>query len=115
VLTLEQLEASFLRYQEDGRLEVVETIAEAQGVFFLCPKCYQANGGRVGTHRVICWSRSRGVPDSAAPGPGRWSLEGTSIADLTLGGDPPGNARSVQLLGGCAWHGFVTSGGATDA
>jgi hypothetical protein len=93
----------------------VNSIAEAQGVMFLCPKCFAANGGRVGTHIVICWSRSRGVPDDAQPGPGRWTLEGTGYADLTLNGDAVGGggARSVLLLGGCAWHGFITKGEVT--
>jgi hypothetical protein len=54
---------------------------------------------------------SRGVPDDAKPGPGRWSLVGTGFDDLTLDGD--GGSRSVLLLGGCAWHGFVTNGEVT--
>lgn len=84
----------------------VDTITEAQGIEFLCPKCF----GSGGQHAVVCWSRSRGVPDDASPGPGRWTMEGTGYHDLTLNGDPPGNARSVLLMGGCAWHGFVTNG-----
>lgn len=91
----------------------VKTLAEAQGVRFLCPKCFAANGGAVGTHAVGCWSRSRGAPDHASPGPGRWTLDGTGVEDLTLNGDPPGAARSVQLNGGCAWHGHITNGDAT--
>lgn len=92
----------------------VDSLAEAQGILFLCPKCFVANGGRVGTHSVVCWSRSRGVPDDATPGPGRWTLEGTGFHDLTLNGD--GGSRSVLLTGGgCAWHGFVTNGEVTDA
>lgn len=90
----------------------VDSIAEAQGVMFKCPKCFVTNGGIVGTHMVICWSRSRGVPDDATPGPGRWTLLGSGFADLTLG-EEPGQTRSVLLLGGCAWHGFITNGEAT--
>lgn len=89
---------------------VVDSIEQAQGVEFLCPKCFAENNGRVGTHRVICWSRSRGIADEVKPGPGRWTLEGTGLHDLTLNGD--GGSRSVLLLGGCAWHGFVTNGDA---
>ena len=88
----------------------VPTLAEAQGVQFLCPKCYAENGGARGVHLVVCWSRSRGVPDEATPGPGRWTLVGTGLHDLTLNGDPPGAARSVLLTSGCGWHGFVTNG-----
>ena len=85
----------------------VTTLAEAQGIKFRCPKC--------GDHAVICWSRSRGTPDDATPGPGRWALVGTSLEDLTLNADPPSQARSVLLSGGCARHGFVTNGEVTSA
>lgn len=120
--TLKQLGATFLRYKqavEDGKAVVyygkVETIAEAQGVRFLCPLCFEKNGGEVGTHSVICWSRSRGTPEEAQPGPGRWRMDGTSLDDLTLNADPPSDKRSVQLNGGCAWHGFITKGCSSNA
>ncbi len=112
-MTLRELEAEFYRYvdEQDGRIlwRLVETLAQAHGVMFLCPKCYQENGGAVGTHRVICWSRSRGVPDEAQPKPGRWPLLGTGLDDLTLDGDPPGTA-SVLLTNGCGAHFFVKNG-----
>lgn len=110
MIALHVLEAKFQRVQRPGFWEEVATIAEAQGVRFLCPKCFAINRGKVGTHSVICWSRSRGTPEDEMPGPGRWKLDGTSIADLTLNADPPSSARSVQLHGGCAWHGFITNG-----
>lgn len=93
----------------------VDKIEDAQGITFLCPKCFAANGGSVGTHGVICWSRSRGVPEDAKPGPGRWRLDGTGFHDLTLNGDQAGGggARSVLLTSGCQWHGFVTAGEVT--
>ncbi len=108
------LDASFVRLSEDpqsprGSFHHAEFITDAQGVMFLCPLCYAANGGRRGTHSVICWSRSRGVPDDIAPKPGRWALRGTSLDDLTLDAEP-GQSRSVLLLGGCNWQGFVTAG-----
>ena len=110
---MRHLEAGFLRYErrEDGSVlyHHVDTIAEAQGVRFLCPKCFRANRGKVGTHMVVCWSRSRGVPEDAQPGPGRWVLTGTGIGDLTLDAEP-GQTRSVLLTAGCRWHGFVTKG-----
>lgn len=88
----------------------VDTIQEAQGVRFLCPVCFETNNGPVGTHGVICWSRSRGIPDGVQPGPGRWLLVGTGLADLTLNGD--GGSRSVALTGdgGCKAHFHVTNG-----
>ena len=107
------LDPHFIRHEVRGGRPwrvTVPTLAEAQGIRFLCPKCFKANGGPVGTHGVICWSRSRGAPEDATPLPGRWTLDGTGVDDLTINGDPPGNARSVLLLGGCEWHGFVTNG-----
>lgn len=110
---LTDLKAEFLALTEKpGSFRMVPRIEDAQGVWFACPKCYAANGGLKGTHMVICWSRSRGVPDDVEPKPGRWSLHGTGLDDLTLNGDPPGGARSVLLTSGCGWHGFVTSGDA---
>lgn len=116
-MKLTNLEAEFLRYFRDGLghtyLPHVDRIEEAQGIWFLCPKCFEANHGRAGTHGVICWSRSRGVPDYAEPRPGRWRLDGTGLEDLTLNAEEPNGARSVQLQGGCRWHGFVNAGDVT--
>jgi hypothetical protein len=111
-MRLTDLEPQFLRYE--GRIfSYVDTIADAQGVRFLCPKCFVENKGEIGTHSVICWSSSRGVPDEASPGPGRWRLVGTGYEDLSLM-EEPGKSRSVLLTGpGCAWHGFVTNGDVT--
>ena len=116
-MRLLDLEPQLLTYRpRKGRVyhHKVKTIARAQGVRFLCPKCFCANGGKVGTHGVICWSRSRGVPDTATPGPGRWTLLGTGLHDLTLGPEP-GKSHSVPLIGGCAWHGYVEGGAVRDA
>lgn len=117
-MRLLELEPKFIKYQQEGDkifLPFVERIEDAQGVEFLCPKCFAENKGLIGTHAVICWSRSRGVPEDAQPKPGRWTLEGTGLHDLTLNGDAigGGGARSVLLLGGCAWHGFINSGEVT--
>jgi len=109
---LRDLEPKLLRYAA-GRHPCVQSLAEAQGVRFLCPKCFETNGGAAGTHGVICWSSSRGVPDDAHPRPGRWRLVGTSLDDLSLM-EEPGKSRSVLLVGGCAWHGFVTNGDVHD-
>lgn len=111
----EDLDAIFITKTGDG-WRGVATLAEAQGVEFLCPKCYHDEPvGKVGTHMIICWSRSRGVADDVSPGPGRWKMEGTGLEDLTLNAEEPNGARSVLLTGGCAWHGFVTNGVAGDA
>ena len=102
-MRLRQLEAKFVRRTEDGR-QYVATIGEADGVDFLCPKCYGENGGPVGTHRVVCWSPS--VSQEVPPGPGRWSMHGGTIDDLTL----VAHSSSVKLNGGCDAHFFVKGG-----
>jgi hypothetical protein len=116
-MKLTELEPQFLRYEKTAASTVfhyVDRIDDAQGIRFLCPKCFQANAGKVGTHGVICWSSSRGVADDAQPGPGRWRLVGTGYGDLSLM-EEPGKSRSVLLRGDCAWHGFVTNGEVTSA
>lgn len=116
-MKLSELEPRFVRLWGAGRgYEFVERIADAQGLDMLCPRCFVTNKGAIGTHHILCWSRSRGVPDDVTPGPGRWMLEGTSLADLTLNGDPPGAARSVLLNGpGCGAHFHITNGEVTWA
>jgi len=116
-MKLRALDPELLRYEARAgymAMPHADSLEQAQGLMFLCPKCFVANEGRVGTHRVICWSRSRGVPDDALPGPGRWRLLGTSFDDLTLEGEN-GGARSVLLTGGCQWHGFITDGEVTQS
>lgn len=113
---LRVLEAEFLQLDTPAcftRLGDKRT-PEANGLLFLCPKCFVANGGPIGTHSVICWFA--GVPQTIDPKPGRWMPVGTSIDDLSF---VPWNdgvkqySRSVALTGGgCAWHGFVTNGSA---
>ncbi len=86
----------------------VETLGEADGLWFLCPKCFAANSGPVGTHAVICWFVGR-VPDDVEPKPGRWTPMGTGLSDLTFV-PSAGRSNSVLLTGGCRWHGFVKDG-----
>ncbi len=97
----------------------VESIDEAQGVQFQCPKCAEGkprseDGKVMGAHYVLCWfanpRHAPTVPNDINPGPGRWFIsEGsTSLDDLTFCG--PGQC-SVKLIGGCEWHGYVTAGG----
>lgn len=113
-MKLAELEPQFLRYvvQPDGAIHhvYVDSLADADGVMFLCPKCFAANAGPVGTHMVLCWFEGR-VPDDADPKPGRWKPAGTGVADLSF--VPGQRSCSVLLLGGCSWHGFVTNGEVT--
>lgn len=108
-ISLRDLDATFTKRLDERSRRTDVPMAEADGVDFLCPKCFAANGGPVGTHRVICWFAGR-VPDDATPGPGRWIPSGTGLDDLTFVGP---NAASVLLQGGCAWHGFIRNGEAT--
>ena len=87
-----------------------DALGNADGLIFLCPKCFQMNGGSVGTHSVICWFEGK-VSDDVGPKPGRWNPVGTGIDDLSF--VPGRKSHSVALLGGCHWHGFVTNGDAT--
>jgi hypothetical protein len=82
----------------------VPTIAEAQGVRFLCPKCFASHGGAVGTHSVICWAPS--VPQTVTPTGGRWELLGAGLGDLTL----RAGSSSVLLTSGCHAHFFIEAG-----
>lgn len=112
-MRLLNLDAHFLgEYGPEGYRKV-DTLAEAQGVMFQCPKCSdgkeRGDGFMVGVHYVICWFRDK-VPATATPGPGRWNPSGVGLDDLTFVG--PG-ATSVLLTSGCGWHGFVQNGDAT--
>lgn len=78
--------------REDGTLITMES---ADGILFLCPRCFQLNAarfadtpdlgcppGHYGTHSVLCW-RPR-VPQTITPKPGRWEFTGTDFTDLSL-------------------------------
>lgn len=103
-MKLTELEPQFLRVLDPKTFQMQDEIEGADGIWFLCPKCFIANGGRVGTHMVLCWSPK--VPQTINPIPGRWNLVGTGFHDLSL----VAGSSSVLLIGGCAWHGFVTNG-----
>ena len=106
-MKLRDLDAEFVLAAPNDSIGHTLGLKEAQGVMFLCPKCFAENHGDVGTHSVVCWFRDRGVPSDRAPGPGRWDVSGTSIDDLTLN-------PSVHLSGaGCGWHGWIRNGDAT--
>ena len=115
-MNVTDLEPQFLAapvWETAGRLDPgwiwshVDRIADAAGVRFLCPLCFEANSGPVGTHGVVCWSPS--VSQDHDPKPGRWYLRGTGYADLTLVGV---TSDSVLLTtkGGCEAHFFVRGG-----
>ena len=105
-LSLKTLEPSFLTYTESGKFTLHDQFENADGIVFLCPKCFTVNGGPTATHSIICWTDK--VPQDTVPGPGRWIFTGTGYDDLTL-------TPSVMLPDGCAWHGFIRQGAVTDA
>lgn len=81
----------------------VQTLAEAQCIFFLCPICL--NGQH---HQVEVTFAGRGVQDhqgnhNSAGKPTRWQVSGNDFSDLTT-------TPSILLEGGCFWHGFITNG-----
>lgn len=96
---------------EAGTMRHLDSVEGAQGIAFLCPKCFQENGGSVGTHSVLCWflnpRNAPPVPDEADPKPGRWEFSGDTIDDITFTGPA---AASVLITSGCMWHGFVKNG-----
>lgn len=110
--SLRELEAVFLTREDDIHRRETDTLDGADGIMFLCPKCYEKNRGSRGTHVIVCWFVGR-VPDSEMPGPGRWTPQGTSLDDLTFV-PSEGRSQSVLLTGGCQWHGYVTKGHAYD-
>ena len=78
----------------------VGSFAEAQGVWFDCPKGCD--------HRCEVSFEDRAVQPSQGThkengDPVRWKASGDSFDTLTT-------TPSIQLICGCAWHGFITNG-----
>lgn len=119
-MKLTDLDASFVGAWKPQLFTHLDSLLGAQGVLFQCPTCQaglkrgEENGKRFveGDHYILCWfvnpQLAERVPDSEFPGPGRWTVSGTSLDDLTL--SPSVNAT---VGGGCAWHGWVRNGDAT--
>lgn len=109
-MRLSELEPQFLKIV-DGRVsEYVKTLAEADGLQFVCPKCLHNIGyRRPGVHIVVCWEPN--VPQSRSPSPGRWTMQGTGFHDLTL----VAGSSSVKLMGGCNAHFFIQNGAIVQA
>ena len=105
-MKLTELEPQFLRYKLDGHYVPVHELAQADGISFLCPKCFAANGGKTGTHVVTCWFEGK-VPDDTKPC-GRWTPAGTHYRNLSfvLGR----NERSLQAINDCRFRPFLADG-----
>lgn len=96
---LRDLDATFVQHIGSGNFNEVNTLREANGVLFDCPKC--------GRHSVLAWDRS--IAADIEPKPGRWTFSGTCIDDLTL--DPSVDLSRSGV--GCLWHGWVKNGDAS--
>jgi len=75
-MNLDDLDPHFLKFIDEKTHQRIDSIAEADGIIFLCPKCFAANNGEVNTHSVICWHPR--VPQNGSLQPGRWELPSPS-------------------------------------
>lgn len=76
----------------------VDAVSEADGITFLCPKCFAANGGSVGTHSIMIFFADRNAPPHLGTNKDgqtvRWRVAGTGYADLVT-------APSILQQSGC--------------
>lgn len=105
-MKLTELDPKFLTKPDaEGIMHFVDSIQQGDGLEFLCPVCFKANNGPIGTHSIICWQPH--VPQSVSPGPGRWKFEGTGFSDISL----VAGSSSIFLNGpGCGAHFFIKNG-----
>lgn len=97
------LEPKLYRYEDPGTALIpVDSIAEADCVWFLCPRCYVDLGGPVGCHSIAC--TKPGAPNRQG-GKARWKISGASLEDLTL-------SPSIAVVGEgtCKAHFFIRAG-----
>jgi hypothetical protein len=74
----------------------VDTLAEAQGIRFLCPICFTNKEN--GVHSVLMPFAERGHT-----APHMWNVSGSGYHDLST-------TPSYLIVGGCNWHGYITNG-----
>jgi hypothetical protein len=103
-MRLTELEPEFLKI-DGNSYRPVQTPQEADGIDFLCPVCFAANKGNVGTHHIICWKPQ--VPQTVSPVPGRWNILGSGFADLTL---QAGSSSVLLRTAPCRAHFFIEKG-----
>lgn len=100
-MRLIELEPTFIRFEGlDSFWRDVE-FSVADGISFLCPLCYVANNGIVGTHSIIVLF-TRCNP-AIMPTWHRWDMNGSKFDDLTI-------SPSIRITVGCNWHGFIRNG-----
>lgn len=112
-MRLSILEPQFVKHTlgDNKKIDIhVHTLEESNGIFFLCPVCWNKNNGPVGTHGIVVTFHGRNVPDELGSHnkegqPTRWNVSGNSYENLTL---TPSIDISRNLPG--EWHGFITNG-----
>ena len=104
---LAELEPEFFRLVDERRSSPVERIEDAQGMELACPACGHDPGRERDAHYLRVFFQGRGVPDGALPGPGRWAVSGSGLADVTL-------SPSIDCTNGgrgpCKFHGWIENG-----
>lgn len=121
--SLRELQARFIMYHQESREDMckrgvaipgdyfrqVDSLAEAHGIRFLCPKSFAANSGPVGTHSVQVYFAGSPVPEHIGKNKEgqtvRWNVSGSDLDNLSL---TPSIQEEDEI---CKWHGFVGSGG----
>jgi len=89
--------------------EHVESVAQAHGIRFMCPKSFAKNGGPRGTHSVyIFFVGSPYAGRNMAGQEVRWKvLGGTTIDDLSISPSIQEQDDDVKPEHRCGWHGFI--------
>ncbi|MGE5679491.1 MAG: hypothetical protein ACM34K_01300 [Bacillota bacterium] len=109
-MKLTDLKPQFLKILDKNRAQHVDNIKDADGMRFLCPKCFAENGGPKGTHSITCW-QLHVKPEEAHEGPGRWNFAGTGYDDITF----VNGSSSIAINGGCFAHFFIEQGNVRNA
>jgi hypothetical protein len=83
------------------------SISGAEGIIFLCPKCFIEKNGKVGVHSCEVTFKGQ-VADEVGThnkegNPVRWDVSGDKMENLTIN-------PSILLDGGCGWHGWIKDG-----
>jgi hypothetical protein len=107
---LSELDPALLQIDNEGTWKTDVEFEKSDGIIFLCPVCFKANGGRVGTHSVVCWKPH--VPQERSPGPGRWNFLGTSLDNITL---QAGSSSVFLTTAPCKAHFYIRDGEVIDA
>jgi hypothetical protein len=106
-IRLIELDPVLLRMVSEKQTAIASDLRTADGIMFLCPKCFRDAGfTAAGVHRIKCWRPH--VPQSMPPVPGRWEMMGSGLVGLSLVN--PGRASSVLLTSGCKAHFHITNG-----